>query len=121
MLQDYASIVQDAKRNSDQQENIQNYVINAKRIGMKKNIDKHLMVEDDIIAKKDLDDWAIKVKEFYAEMLKIQEANDPDSYLIPKSVWDELLKKLQYFERALVNAKKSRDMWMRKYKSCMNY
>jgi len=84
---------------------------------MKKNMDKHFMVEDDIIAKKDMDDWAIKVKEFYAEMLKIKDANDPDSYLIPKSVWNELMEKLKYFERALTLAKKSRDNWRKKYET----
>ena len=64
-----------------------------------------------------MDDWEVEVKAFYRAMLKIQEANDPDSYLIPKSVWNELMGKLQYFERALTLAKKSRDDWRKKYET----
>jgi len=75
------------------------------------------MVEDDIIARKGKEDWEIEVKDFYSKMLKIEEANSPDSYLIPKSVWNELMGKLQYFESALKDARKQRDNWRKKYET----
>jgi hypothetical protein len=55
--------------------------------------------------------WETEIKELYKKMLKIQEVNTPDKYIMPVEVYNIIMKKIVYLERALENARQSRDNW----------
>lgn len=47
-----------------------------------------------------------EVKEAFNLLLQTMAQSNPDYYLMPKSVWNNLVKKIQYFERALKQSRK---------------
>jgi hypothetical protein len=59
------------------------------------------------------------IKELYDGMLEVAEANHPEFYIMPKSFYNRIIDKIQYLERALKNAQKSRDNWRKKYEDEM--
>jgi hypothetical protein len=63
---------------------------------------------------KTLEPWETEIKELYTKMLKIQEVNTPNYYVVPVSVYNIIMKKIVYLERALENARQSRDNWKKK-------
>lgn len=69
---------------------------------------------------KEKEEWETEIEDFYNKMQKIQDANNPDIYLVPKKTWDALIKQIQYFESALKDARGQRENWKKKYLQLKN-
>ena len=67
-----------------------------------------------------MDDTKQTIKDLFATLLEVAENNYPEVYLMPKSVYNEIVKKIQYLEDALKDIKQSRDNWKNKYKELKN-
>ena len=50
-----------------------------------------------------------EIRELYRQMLIIQEANAPEGYIMPMSLYTEIMKKIVYLEESLKNARKSNE------------
>ena len=64
---------------------------------------------------KQQDEVSKEIKEAYRILQETFHLNQPESYLMPVALYNEIMKKMAYFERALTNARESRDMWKNKY------
>lgn len=56
---------------------------------------------------KKLDEEHIVIKEAYKNMAEIIKLNEPEVYLMPVSLYNEIMKKVIYLESALKEARKS--------------
>jgi hypothetical protein len=57
------------------------------------------------------------IKDAYKNMLEIVKLNEPEVYLMPVSLFNEIMKKIGYLENALKDARQSRDNWRKKYEN----
>ena len=55
-----------------------------------------------------------QIKELYEDMESIAKMN-PNLYVVPKALIEQIYKKIIAVERAMINVRKSRDNWRRKY------
>ena len=60
------------------------------------------------------------IKELYNELLETARVNHPDVYLMPVSVYNKIVDRISYLDRALGSAKTSRDNWKKKYYEVKN-
>lgn len=63
--------------------------------------------------KKDKDKETIK--KLYEEMQEGARLNEPDIFLIPRSVWTNIIWRIEKLGSSLARVKKSRDMWRKRY------
>jgi len=61
-----------------------------------------------------------EIKKAYNLLIEIPKFNSADYYILPISVWNEIIKKIQYFEATLKETKISRDRWKEKYYTLQN-
>jgi len=55
------------------------------------------------------------IKETYRAMRETLEQNEPEVYCMPVSIYNAIMKKITYLERALEDSRKSRDNWKKGY------
>ena len=60
------------------------------------------------------------IKDTYKDLLEVAELNHPDYYMMPKTFYNSIAKKIQYLDRALVNARKSNENLRKKMKEMKN-
>lgn len=56
------------------------------------------------------------VKELYKKLVAIRDGNEPDVYVMPVVMYNEIMKKIEYLESALKDARKSRDNLKKKWR-----
>lgn len=54
------------------------------------------------------------LQELYQKISEIEEI-----YVVPKSIYNQIMKKIGHLEDYLKDARKSRDRWRKKYQDCM--
>jgi len=67
-----------------------------------------MKTEQDELAKQE-------VKDLYKKMFEIAKLNNPDIYLIPISLYNEIMKRLGHLEDYLKESRKNRDEWKKRY------
>lgn len=64
---------------------------------------------------KEIPQFEVELKESFKIMKTIVDENSPEVYKMPVLVYNEIMKKLVYLERALQQVRESRDNWKSKY------
>jgi len=67
-----------------------------------------------------IDEEKQTIKDLYKDLLEVAEVNHPDYYMMSLTFYKSICSRILEIERALVNSRKSRDSWRKKYETLIN-
>ena len=61
-----------------------------------------------------------KIRQLYKDLTEVAILNEPEAYVMPKALYEEIIRRVAHLDDYLREARKSRDNWRAKYYELKN-